>query len=480
MLHSHLLKRMLRKYIVDKLLENLEFQPTRSQIRMMEELGGFIASEDLLEIMMLKGYAGTGKTTLVNSLVKTLQSMKQKCVLLAPTGRAAKVLSAYTGNPAWTIHKKIYRQKSGKDGLGEFVVDRNLHKNSYFIVDEASMIGDRSPDSAFGSGDLIRDLLEYVEQGSKCRLILVGDTAQLPPVGLDVSPALSRERLGKHGYRVREIEMTDVIRQSAESGILHNATAIRTLITASREEYPAFHFDSFPDVTLLSGAELLETISESYDRYGTGETIVVTRSNKRANRFNAGIRGQILWREEEMSPGDLLMVVKNNYYWKDDGNRIDFIANGDIFRVERVLRTEEVHGYRFADVRISFPDYDGVEMEVKVMLDVIDLETPSLTYEQQRSLYRSVAEDYPGASSRRQMALKIAADPYYNALQVKFAYAVTCHKSQGGQWKSVFLDQGYFTDEMLSIDYLRWLYTAFTRASEHLYLVNLAKQFIPR
>jgi exodeoxyribonuclease-5 len=471
---------MLRKYIVDRLLENLEFQPTASQVEMIGELGDFIASGDPAELMMVKGYAGTGKTTLVNSLVKTLYSLKQKCVLLAPTGRAAKVLSAYTGHPAWTIHKKIYRQKSGKDGLGEFVLDRNLHKHSYFIVDEASMIGDRSPDSMFGSGDLVRDLLDYVEQGSGCRMILVGDTAQLPPVGLDVSPALSGERMTAYGYSVREIEMTDVIRQSAGSGILHNATAIRTLITGRREEYPEFRFGSFPDITLLGGADLLEALSDSYDRYGMEETIVVTRSNKRANRFNAGIRGQILWREEQVSPGDLLMVVKNNYYWKDEENRIDFIANGDIVRVERVLRTEEVHGHRFADLQVSFPDYDDVGMEVKVLLDVIDLDAPSLPAEQQRSLYQSVAEDYPDVANRRQVALKVASDPYFNALQVKFAYAVTCHKSQGGQWRSVFLDQGYFTDEMLSIDYLRWLYTAFTRASEHLYLVNMAKQFIPR
>ncbi len=471
---------MLRNYIVAKLLENLAFQPTESQLEMMGELGGFIASDDRSGIMLLKGYAGTGKTTLVDSLVRTLHSLKQKCVLLAPTGRAAKVLSAYTDHPAWTIHKKIYRQKTGKDGMGEFVLDRNPHKNCYFIVDEASMIGDRSTDSIFGSGDLIRDLLDYVEQGLNCRLVLVGDTAQLPPVGLEVSPALDRDRLGQYGYRVREIEMTDVIRQSAGSGILHNATAIRTLITSGREEYPAFRFESYPDITMLDGSELLEAISDSYDRYGTEETIVVTRSNKRANRFNAGIRGQILWREEEVSAGDLLMVVKNNYFWKDGEKRIDFIANGDIIRVERVLGTEEVHGHRFADLHVSFPDYGGTDMEVKVLLDVIDLETPSLNPEQQRSLWSSVAEDYPDALNRRQVALEIASDPYFNALQVKFAYAVTCHKSQGGQWKSVFLDQGYFTEEMLSIDYLRWLYTAFTRASEHLYLVNLARQFIPR
>jgi exodeoxyribonuclease-5 len=471
---------MLGNHIAAKILENLEFQPTPGQTEMIGELGRFLVSDDLSEVMMIKGYAGTGKTTLVNSLVRTLASMKQKSILLAPTGRAAKVMFSYTDMPAWTIHKKIYRQKSGKDGLGEFVLDRNLHRNTYFIVDEASMIGDRSADSVFGSGDLLRDLLDYVESGGGCRLVLVGDTAQLPPVGLEISPALNRERLEHFGYRVREIEMTDVIRQTEGSGILRNATAIRDLITHAEVGYPEFSFDRFDDITVLSGADLLEAISASYDRYGSEETIVVTRSNKRANRFNAGIRSQVLWREEQVSPGDLLMVVKNNYFWKDPENRIDFIANGDTVRVERVIQTEEVHGHKFADVEVSLPDYNDVGMEAKVMLDVIELDAPSLDREQQRTLYMSVAEDYPEATSRYQVATKIATDPYYNALQVKFAYAVTCHKSQGGQWKSVFLDQGYFTDEMLNMDYLRWLYTAFTRASEHLYLVNPARQFLPR
>lgn len=470
---------MLRNFVASKILENLAFQPTEGQKEMINELGGFISSDDLGEVMLVRGYAGTGKTTLVNSLVKTLSSMKQKCVLLAPTGRAAKVLSAYTGTSAWTIHKKIYRQKSGSDGLGDFVLDKNLHKNTYFIVDEASMIGDRSPDAVFGSGDLLRDLLDFVEMGASCRLILIGDTAQLPPVGLDISPALNRERLEQFGYRVREIEMTDVIRQAEGSGILYNATSIRNLIAEQVRDYPNFNFDSFEDITMVAGADLLETIGSSYDRYGVGETIVVTRSNKRANRFNAGIRSQILWREEQLSAGDLLMVVKNNYFWKDVDKKIDFIANGDIVKVERVLVREEVHGHRFADVDISFPDYGNTEFQVKVLLDVIDLETASLGREEQKSLYMSVAEDYPEASSRRQKAVKISTDPYFNALQVKFAYAVTCHKAQGGQWKSVFLDQGFFTDEMLSQDYLRWLYTAFTRASEQLYLVNMAKEFIP-
>jgi len=306
---------MLRKFISERLLENLDFQPTLSQVDLIHELGDYLAAESGAEIMLVKGYAGTGKTTLLKSLVKTLYELKQKSVLLAPTGRAAKVLTAYSGHPAWTIHKKIYRQKLGRDGLGEFVLDRNLHKNTCFIVDEASMIGDRSPDTFFGSGDLLRDLLDYVEAGSQCRLVLVGDTAQLPPVGLDISPALNRERLEGFGYRVREIELRDVVRQAEDSGILYNATSIRNLITDHLEDYPRFHFDIFTDISMISGEELLDTISRSYDHFGTSETIVVTRSNKRANKFNAGIRNQILWREEQLSPGDLLMVVKNNYFW---------------------------------------------------------------------------------------------------------------------------------------------------------------------
>lgn len=471
---------MLRNYVTAKLTENLEFRPTRGQAEMIGELAGFLASDLPSEIMLVKGYAGTGKTTLVNSLVRTLHSMKLSSVLLAPTGRAAKVMQTYTGAPAWTIHKKIYRQKSGKDGLGEFVLDRNLHRDTYFIVDEASMIGEGVSGSLFGTGDLLRDLLDYVGKGVRCRLILVGDTAQLPPVGLDISPALDPARLQQLGYAVRSIEMTDVVRQSEGSGILHNATLIRQLISSRKTEYPAFHFDAFSDISLLSGVELLEAIGTSYERHGVGETMIVTRSNKRANRFNAGIRSQILWREEEITPGDLLMVVKNNYFWKDGENRIDFIANGDIIRVERMTGSQEVHGHRFADLTVSMPDYGDLELEVKVLLDVLDLDAPSLSQDQHRTLYASVAEDYPDASNRRQMATRVAGDPYYNALQVKFAYAVTCHKSQGGQWKSVFLDQGYFTDEMLSLDYLRWMYTAFTRATDHLYLVNLAREFMPR
>lgn len=471
---------MLRKYISDLLLDNLEFQATRGQLELIEELGSFLAGTETDTLVLIKGYAGTGKTTIVKSLVRTLAVLKQKSVLLAPTGRAAKVMSSYSGHAAWTIHKKIYRQKSGKDGFGEFVLDRNLHKNTCFIVDEASMIGDQLPKSGFGSGDLLRDLVSYIESGSSCRLILVGDSAQLPPVGLELSPALSRDRLENLGFSVREFELTEVVRQAEDSGILENATAIRTLISSRQLTYPAFSFHPFEDIRMIGGEEFLEELSNSYDSHGASETMVLTRSNKRANKLNAGIRSQVLWRDEELSTGDLLMVVKNNYYWKDEENKIDFIANGDIIKIERLFGVEEAHGRRFANVLISMPDYADMELEVKLLLDVMELESPALSYEQQRELYHSVMEDYPEAINKKQMVEKIAGDPFYNALQVKFAYAVTCHKAQGGQWKSVFLDQGYFTDEMLSLEYLRWLYTAFTRASAKLFLVNLAKPFIPR
>jgi len=470
---------MLKKYIAAKLLDNLDFQPTKSQEDLIDQVSEFIASGNMKEIFMIRGYAGTGKTTVVNSLVKTLKEIGSGAVLLAPTGRAAKVMFAYTGHTAWTIHKKIYRQKSGSDGLGTFVLDRNMHQNTCFIIDEASMIGQSAADSVFGTGNLLSDLLHYIEGGVNCRLILIGDTAQLPPVQLEVSPALDIRVLEAYSYRIREVTMTDIVRHQQDSGILMNATAIRNNIALSNIEIPALKCHGFPDVERVGGAELLECISSSYDRYGEEETIVVTRSNKRANRFNAGIRGQILWREEQITKGDLLMVVKNNYFWKDEEQKTDFIANGDIARIERVTGFEEIYGRRFADVELSFIDYGGLTLDAKVILDVLDVEGPSLPVEDQRELYRQVMADYPELTNKKKRSEQIAKDPYFNALQVKFAYSVTCHKAQGGQWRSVFLDQGYFTSEMMSMDYLRWLYTAFTRATEKLYLVNFSDLFFP-
>jgi exodeoxyribonuclease-5 len=468
---------MLKNFISSKLLDNLDFRPTRSQEDLIGHLSTFIESSLDRDIFLLKGYAGTGKTTIVNSLVKTLRDIGLKSVLLAPTGRAAKVMYAYTSVTAWTIHKKIYRQKSGSDGLGTFVLDKNLHKDTYFIIDEASMIGQSIEESLFGSGNLLSDLLNYVEEGANCRLVLIGDTAQLPPVKLDISPALDSKVLEHLAYRVTEYTLTDIVRQELDSGILINATAIRNNITAHVNKIPQLNSIDFTDIERISGTELLESISSSYDKYGEEETIIVTRSNKRANKFNAGIRGQILWREEQISRGDLLMIVKNNYFWKDEEAKLDFIANGDIAKIERVMGFEEIYGLKFADVEISLMDYGGLELEVKILLDVLDIEGPSLPIELQRKLYLDVLEDYPELTNKKSRSEQLAKDKYFNALQVKFAYSVTCHKAQGGQWKSVFLDQGYFTDDMLNQDYLRWLYTAFTRATDKLFLVNFSEKF---
>jgi exodeoxyribonuclease-5 len=468
---------MAKKVLTSILLDNLDFQPTESQEGLIDALACFISSGSSREIFLIKGYAGTGKTTIVNSLVKTMKEIGSRSVLLAPTGRAAKVMFAYTRYPAWTIHKKIYRQKSGSDGLGVFVLDRNMHKDTCFIIDEASMIGQSASDSVFGSGNLLSDLLQYIESGTNCRLIMIGDTAQLPPVRLDVSPALDKRVLESFGYVVREYLLTDIVRHEKDSGILMNATVIRNNITAERYNVPGLKLNGFVDVERIEGAELLESISSSYDKYGDEETIVVTRSNKRANAFNSGIRGQILWREEQISRGDLLMVVKNNYFWKDPDAKIDFIANGDIARIERVIGFEEIYGMKFADVELSFLDYGDMVFEAKIMLDVLEVDGPSLPVEDQRNLYLKILEDYPELTDRKKRSEQMMKDQFFNALQVKFAYSVTCHKAQGGQWKSVFLDLGYFTEEMMTLDYLRWLYTAFTRATEKLYLVNFPDDF---
>jgi len=468
---------MLKNFVASKLLDNLDFQPTESQKELIGVISAFITSGNQQEIMLIKGYAGTGKTTIVNSIVRTLKETGSKSVLLAPTGRAAKVMYAYTGHTAWTIHKKIYRQKSGSDGLGSFVLDRNMHKNTYFIIDEASMIGQSAAESIFGTGNLLSDLLQYVEDGIQCRLILIGDTAQLPPVRLELSPALDNKVLESFGYSIQDYTLTDIVRHQQDSGILVNATFIRDHITAENSSIPALSLNGYADFQRLGGADLLETISNSYDTYGEEDTIIVTRSNKRANRFNAGVRGQILWREEQISRGDLLMVVKNNYFWKDEAQRLDFIANGDIGRIERVIGFEEIYGKHYADVEIALIDYDNLVIEAKILLDVLEVDGPSLPIEDQRELYHRILEDYPELTNKKKRVEHMQQDRYFNALQVKFAYSVTCHKAQGGQWKSVFLDQGYFTEEMMSMDYLRWLYTAFTRATEKLYLVNFSDLF---
>lgn len=465
---------MLNNDLSQQIKRNFLYKPTSGQEITIDSFVNFLFSPKVDTIFLLKGYAGTGKTTLISALVKTLDQLKQKCVLLAPTGRAAKVFSHYAGHSAYTIHRKIYRQRTFSNELDNFVMNANLHQHTLFIVDEASMIANEGLSGGmFGTGRLLDDLIHYVYAGQGCRLMLIGDTAQLPPIGEEESPALSASMLEGYGLEVTEHCLTQVVRQEQDSGILYNATSLRQYI--AEEEYfslPRIKADGFPDIRIISGGELIDTINECYDKAGMDETMIICRSNKRANLYNKGIRNTILYREDELNTGDLLMVAKNNYYWGADCKEMDFIANGDVAVVRRVRRTHEMYGFRFADVTLCFPDYNDLELDVKILLDTLHSDAPALTREESERLFQAVQEDYGDITVKRERMKKIKEDTWYNALQVKYAYAVTCHKAQGGQWQRVFVDQGYMTEEMLTSDYYRWLYTAFTRATEVLYLVN--------
>ncbi len=478
---------MLRNYIITKIAENFAYTPTQGQRSLIEALATFITDKKSNQIFLVKGYAGTGKTTIISALVKALAENGQQTVLLAPTGRAAKVISAYAEDIAYTIHKQIYRQKSANDIFGKFVLDKNLSSETIFIIDEASMISNQSSENnVFGSGRLLDDVIEYVYSGKNCRLIFVGDTAQLPPVGINISPALDKKNLESFGKEVLEIILNEVVRQSLESGILFNATLVRNLIPVQGQErefiyrYPQLQLPEFKDIKRISGSELLEEIDTCYQKYGMEETKVVNRTNKLANRYNQGIRNKILFREEEISSGDFLMVVKNNYFWMKEIDENAFIANGDMMRIVKVIRFEEKHGFRFADVRLQFVDFIGIEVSAKILINTIYSESPALCSDDNQKLYVSISEEYAHMKNAKSRFAKVKEDPYFNALQVKFGYAVTCHKAQGGQWKVIFVDQGFINNEMLNIEYLRWLYTAITRATEKLYLVNFKDDFFGR
>ena len=469
---------MVNTYLGQQIKTFFPYKPTFEQEKVIKKLADFLFSRNSEGLFLLKGYAGTGKTSLIGALVKTLDSLEQKCVLLAPTGRAAKVFAHYAGHPAYTIHKKIYRQKSFSNEVDNFSVNDNLHQHTLFIVDEASMIAnDGLSGSMFGTGRLLDDLIQYVYSGQGCRLMLIGDTAQLPPVGEEESPALSADVLRGYGLEVHEAMLTEVVRQLSDSGILWNATELRRYI--AEEDYftlPMIKADDFPDIKVMPGNELIEAIGECYDHAGMDETIVVCRSNKRANIYNKGIRNTILYREEELESGDLLMVAKNNYFWTEGCKEIDFIANGDIAEVRRVRREREMYGFRFADVTLRFPDYNDMELEATVLLDTLHTDSPALPKEMNDKLFYSVLEDYADITIKRERMKKMKSDPYYNALQVKYAYAVTCHKAQGGQWKRVFIDEGNIPPEERDRNYYRWLYTAITRATEQVYLLtNITK-----
>lgn len=461
--------------------ENFLHNPTKEQEKAISMLSDFLLSREQDSIFLLKGYAGTGKTSLLAALVRTMQQLRLRVMLLAPTGRAAKVLSNYAGAPAFTIHRKIYRQKSITE-MDVFQNNINMRQDTLFIVDEASMIAnDAHEQTMFGTGRLLDDLMQYVYSCNGCRLLLVGDTAQLPPIGETESPALSRTMLEGYGMEVMELCLTQVVRQLEESGILWNATMLRSLIQNDDVyAFPKLRGKSFPDIKVLPGNELIEALEQSYRNHGTDGTIVVTRSNKRANIFNNGIRAQILDCETELSGGDLIMVAKNNYYWTEreqasngvTADAMTFIANGDVAIVRRMRNERSFYGFRFADVTLCFPDYDHRELDVTILLDTLQSEAPALTRQQQETLFNGVWEDYPELTNKRDRMKRLRQDIYYNALQIKYAYAVTCHKAQGGQWEHVYIDQGYINEEMLSPDYFRWLYTAITRATEQVYLIN--------
>ena len=471
-----------------KILQQFGFPPTQEQANALDVFARFLTDRNPQVVMILRGSAGTGKTSLSGAIVRTLQAIRQKVMLLAPTGRAAKVFSLNSGTPAYTIHRRIYREKSFSGVDGQFNLNDNLFTDTLFMVDEASMVANMGLGGMnFGSGCLLDDLVHFVYQGRNDRLMLIGDKAQLPPVGEEESPALNAAMLQGYGLTVYECDLNEVLRQSKQSGILYNATMIRQMITHDDiTQLPKIRFSGFSDIRQMPGAELIEALADSYHHVGLDDTIVVTRSNKRANIFNQGIRNMVLDREEELSQGDILMIVKNNYYWmeeerkkiKEKDNQVPsndipaFLANGDRAKVLKVRRRIDLYGFRFATLLLQFPDYGNYELEATVLLDTLTSEAPALTHEQQEQLFHQIEEDYQDIPLKADRMKAIRQDQFYNALQVKFAYAVTCHKAQGGQWAHVYVDQGYMTDDMLTPDYIHWLYTAFTRATEMLYLVN--------
>ena len=468
-----------------RIVQLFGFPPTAEQQHAIDVLTQFMADRNEQAVMVLRGSAGTGKTTLAAAVVRALTALGQKLVLLAPTGRAAKVLSLYAGHPAFTIHRRIYRQKSlDGSGQGAFCLNFNASQDTLFIIDEASMVSNQTSGDFFaGQSTLLDDLVRFVYNQRNCRMLLIGDPSQLPPVGETQSPALQSAVLRSYGLRVYEATLNEVLRQSMDSGILYNATRIRSLTYTEATgglTMPKVLFEGFPDISRVPGDELIETLAGSYSHAGLDDTIVITRSNKRANIYNQGIRNTVLDREDELCRGDLLMIVKNNYSiplpHSGEEEGLTFLANGDRAVVQRVRHIHELYGFRFADVTMTLPDYGDYELTTTVLLDTLTSEAPALTREQQEQLYLGVMADYSDIPHKADRLKKVKADPHYNALQVKFAYAVTCHKAQGGQWAHVYVDQGYMTDDMLTTDYLHWLYTALTRATERLFLVNWPKE----
>ena len=468
-------------FLYSGFVSRLQYEPTSCQEGLLRKVADFVSSDDS-DILVVNGYAGTGKTTAISAVISVMKEFQTKCVLLAPTGRAAKVLSSYAGQPAYTIHKHIYRQKSvGGDGFGQFSLAPNKDKEALFIVDEVSLIGidagQQQSTAAFGTGNLLEDLISFVRVGVECKVILIGDSAQLPPIGLEASPALLPEYMKMMGG-VQFAELSTVVRQQHESGILYNATLIRQL-QFELEYGPGvmdicdlgLETEPFDDIERISGGELIEKIGDAYSAYGEDDTIILCRSNKRAIKYNLGVRSTVQFKEERLVRDDKLMIVKNCYQFLEGIEGMDYIANGDIAKLQKISKFEERYGLHFAEARISFPDYDDQEIVAKVILDTLESESASLTYEQSNMLYQGVNEDYAHITAKRKRYESVREDKYYNALQLKYANAITCHKSQGGQWRCVFIDNPFWQEE-LTVDDLKWLYTAITRATEKVYLVN--------
>jgi len=465
---------MIKKFLEPEIKAFFTFNPTSQQELTVKKIAQFLESLNPEALFLLKGYAGTGKTTVVAALVNMMLAKEMKVVLLAPTGRAARVFSSYANTPAMTIHRKIYRQETYGDFESHFKLNDNKHSHTLFIVDEASMIGhhDNSPNQ-FGSGSLLDDLIKYVYQGNNCKLMLIGDQGQLPPVGSPNSVALDAHHLETYSLDVTEIEMTQVVRQAENSGILYQATLLRKAMAADSCELLAkIPASRFPDIEIVSGEELLESIDNAYYKWGIKETIIITRSNKRANLYNQGIRARILDREEELERGDWLMISKNNYYWTEQNKQDGFLANGEMAEVKRVHDRTELYGFDFCYVELGFPEHPNLELEAMILLNTLRTESPNLSREENEQLYNAVLEDYQDIEVKREKIQAIKKDSYYNALQIKYAYAITCHKSQGGQWHTVFLDGAFLPEKMRNKEGFRWLYTAMTRATDKLYLVN--------
>ncbi len=471
---------MLEEFIISRIKAELPWQPNDEKEGLLKALGAFLVSRDDRKAFILRGYAGTGKTSVMSALVRALDGLKQPCVLLAPTGRAAKVLSRYSGFPAYTIHKKIYRQN--QLGVEAFSLSDNRHVRTLFIVDEASMLSGSRDNPTFGSGCLLDDLVRYVYSGQGCSLLLLGDDAQLPPVGNLSSPALDADYMAaNYQLSITNYQLSKVARQTLDSGILSEATRLRDLLNTQNSpntRNTPITLTPNADIIKLKGEDVIDTLETSWRTVGPEETLIIARSNKMTNLYNGGVRARVLWKEDELSNGDRVMISKNNYFWAKDYKDLEFLANGDMLAIQRLTNVHELYGFHFAKAELRSLDYDW-EIEALIWLDTLTTDSPEANYALQRELFARIAEDFPEIRNKKDLVKAVYDSPYYNALQIRYAYCVTCHKAQGGQWRHVYIDtSGIGEDEARMSDpaerreYLRWLYTALTRSTEKIYLLR--------